>query len=72
MMEQVKIFSSAGDDVLLEYDPATANMDEINRAVDELEKQNGGRAFSMSSGEAVERITPETRDVVIVRPLAGG
>ena len=71
-MEQVKMFSNRGDDVLLEYDPATADMAEVNKAVDELEKQHGGKAFSLSSGERVETVTPDTRDVTIIRPIAGG
>jgi hypothetical protein len=71
-MEQVKMFSTNGDDVLLEYDPATANTDEVNEVVDRLERNTGGRAFSMATGEQVDRITPDTRDVVILRPIAGG
>lgn len=71
-MEQIKVFSSRGDDVLLEYDPATADMKEVNAALDKLETQFAGRAFSMASGEPVETVTPETRDTVIIRPIAGG
>lgn len=71
-MEQVKMFSFRGDDVLLEYDPATADMGEVNRFVDQLEKDTGGRAFSMATGEPVDHVTQDTRDVVIVRPRAGG
>jgi hypothetical protein len=71
-MEQVKLYGSTGHDVLLEYDPTTADMQEVNRVVDELERMNGGRAFSMATGEAVDHVTPETKDVTIVRPVAGG
>ena len=71
-MEQVKLFSARGHDVLLEYDPATADMAEVNKTVDELEKQFSGRAFSLSSGEPVETVTPETRDVTIIQLIAGG
>ncbi|HEX8838451.1 MAG TPA: hypothetical protein VF748_16025 [Candidatus Acidoferrum sp.] len=71
-MEQIKVFSSRGDDVLLEYDPATADMNEVNAALDKLEESVAGRAFSMATGEAVEIVTPETRDTVIIRPIAGG
>lgn len=71
-MQQITMFSARGHDVLLEYDPATADMEEINRAVDRMEKHVGGRAFSLATGEAVEVVTPETRDVTIVRPIAGG
>lgn len=71
-MQQVTVFSMRGDDVLLEYDPVTADMDEVNATIDKLEKEMGGRAFSLATGEAVDRVTPETRDVTILRPIAGG
>jgi hypothetical protein len=71
-MEQVKMFSTRGDDVLLEYDPVTANMDEVNGFVDRLERETGGRAFSLATGEVVDRVTPDTRDVTIIQPRQGG
>ena len=71
-MEQIKRFSSGGDEVLLEYDPATADMKEVNNALDQLEKQFAGKAFSLATGERVEQITPETRDVTIINQIAGG
>lgn len=71
-MQQVTLFSSRGDDVLMSYDEMTANMDEVNATIDSLEKQWGGRAFSLATGEAVDHVTPETRDVTILRPIAGG
>lgn len=69
---QVKMFSARGDDVFLDYDPQTADMKEVNAFVDKLERETGGRAFSMNTGEAVEKVTRDTQDVVIVRPIAGG
>lgn len=72
MTREVKMFTSRGDDTLLSYDPATANMEEVNAAIDKLEKEAGGRAFDLATGNAVERVTPETGDVLIVRPIAGG
>jgi len=71
-MAQVKMFSIRGDDVLLEFDPATADMKEVNAFVDKLEKDTGGRAFDMGTGNAVEKVGPDTGDVLIVRPIAGG
>lgn len=71
-MEQIKLFSARGHDVLLEYDPAAADMDEVNETLDKLEARYAGRAFSMCSGEPVETVTPETKEVVIVQPIAGG
>jgi hypothetical protein len=70
--EQVIVFSGRGHDVLLEYDPSVADMDEVNRVVNRYEKQFSGRAFSLATGEAVDRVNTDTRDVTIVRPLAGG
>lgn len=71
-MEQVKLFSASGHDVLLEYDPATADMAEVNATIDQLERTYAGKAFSLTSGERVETVTPETREVTIIRPIAGG
>lgn len=71
-MAQVKMYSSRGHDVLLDYDPATANMQEVNAFVDKLEKDTGGRAFADKTAEAVTEITPKTGDVTVVRPITGG
>ena len=71
-MVQIRRFSERGHDVLLEYDPATANMEEVNQFVDRLEKETGGRAFSIATGEAVDQVTRDTKDVHIVGPIAGG
>lgn len=71
-MEQVKLFSQRGHDCLLEYDPATADMQEVNEAIDQLERTYGGKAFSLESGERVETVTPDTKEVTIIRPIAGG
>lgn len=72
MRAQVKMYSVRGHDVLLDYDPATANMQEVNAFVDKIEKQTGGRAFADNTAEAVTSITPETGDVTVIRPIAGG
>lgn len=71
-MQQVTLFSSRGDTALLEYDPETADMEEVNKAIDQLEQTYGGKAFSLASGERAETVTRETTDVSIVRQLAGG
>jgi hypothetical protein len=71
-MAKVKMYSLRGDDVLLDYDPATADMNEVNAFVDRLEKETGGRAFEDPHGTAVNHITPETGDVTVIRPICGG
>ncbi len=71
-MKTVRVFSGAGDTAVLEYDPAVADMEEVNKTVDNLEEAMHGRAFDLTTGERVERITPETGDVTILRQIAGG
>jgi hypothetical protein len=60
-----------GEHVLFEYDPTVADMDLVNREIDSLERKYG-RAFSKVTGDAVDKVTPDTRDISIIRPLAGG
>lgn len=72
MTNKVKMYSGRGHDVLLEFDPATADMKEVNAAIDKLEKDMGGRTFADATGEVVNRVTPETGDMTLVRPIAGG
>lgn len=71
-MAKVKIVSGNGDEVLLDYDPKTANMKEVNTYIKNLEKSTGGRTFSETSGNIVTRVEPETGDVLHIRPIAGG
>lgn len=72
MKVEVKVYSSNGHDVLLAYDPATADMKEVNGFIQQLEKQGGGRTFSDATGEVVKNVTPETGNMTFVRPIAGG
>ena len=69
---KVLLWSSAGDTLLKEYDPATADMSEVNAFIDEMEKQHYGRAFNLETGEQIDRATPEDTEVHIVGPNAGG
>lgn len=71
MVQEVRMFTSEGDSVVATYD-TTADMTEVNALIDNLEKSVGGRAFSLATGDAVETVTPDTRDVFILRPIAGG
>lgn len=72
MKAVVRAFSASGDTTYLEYNTETADMQEVNAFVNSLEAQLGGRAFDFSTGEAVDKVTPEIREVMIVRGLAGG
>src|SRR5260370_20161770 len=57
MNAKIQTFSSHGDTTLLEYDPATADMDEVNREIAEYEAKTGAQPF---------------REVLMVPPIAGG
>jgi hypothetical protein len=65
-------FSSNGDRTLLEYDPATADMDEINRVIAEYEAKTGAQPFHMATGKRIEKVTREQNEVLMVHPIAGG
>lgn len=71
-MSKVKIVSGKGDEVLLDYDPQTTNMSEVNTYIKNLEKQTGGRTFSERTGDLVTKVDRETGDVLHIRPIAGG
>ena len=72
MKARILIFSSQGDTTLLEYDPATADMEEVNRVIAEYEGKTGAQPFDMATGERVEKITREQNEVLMVHPIAGG
>lgn len=71
-MAKIKMFSMRGDDVLLNYDPATANIAEINEELHRIEKATGGAAYNLDSGDRVHEITPDLNEVNIIRQQAGG
>ena len=64
--------SSRGDTTLLEYDPATADMDEVNKLISEYEAKTGAQPFDMTTGERIEKVTREQNEVLMVHPVAGG
>jgi len=72
MKAKILTFSSHGDTTLLEYDPATADMDEVNRLIAEYEAKTGAQPFDMASGERIEKVTREQNEVLMVHPIAGG
>jgi putative heme degradation protein len=72
MQREIRMFTNQGDTVVKTYDPETCDMKEVNAFVDTLEKQVGGKAFSLETGEQIDQITPETKDVFVLRPIAGG
>ena len=72
MTAKILTFSSHGDTTLLEYDPAAADMDEVNRVIAEYEAKTGAQPFDMATGDRIEKITSEQREVLMVHPIAGG
>ncbi|PYT81183.1 MAG: hypothetical protein DMG40_09980 [Acidobacteria bacterium] len=72
MTAKILTFSCQGDTTILEYDPATADMDEVNRVVAEYEAKTGAQPFDVATGERIEKITREQNEVLMVHPIAGG
>jgi hypothetical protein len=72
MKARIFTFSSRGDSTLLEYDPATADMDEVNRVIAEYEAKTGAQPFDMTTGERIEKVSREQKEVLMVHPIAGG
>jgi hypothetical protein len=72
MKAKILTFSSHGDTTLLEYDPATVDMDEVNKMIAEYEAKTGAQPFDLTTGERIDKVTPEQREVLMVHPIAGG
>ena len=72
MNAKILTFSSRGDTTLLEYDPATGDMDEVNKLISEYEARTGAQPFGMATGERIEKVTREQNEMLMVHPAAGG
>ena len=72
MNAKILTFSAHGDKTLLEYDPATADMEEVNKLIAEYEAKTGAQPFDMATGERLEKVTREQNEVLMVHPIAGG
>ena len=72
MKSKILTFSSHGDTTLLEYDPATADMEEVNKVIAEYEAKTGAQPIDMATGERLERVTREQNEVMMFHPIAGG
>ena len=72
MNAKIVTFSSHGDKSILEYDPATADMEEVNKVIAEYEAKTGAQPFDMATGERIERVTRQQNEVLMVHPIAGG
>ena len=72
MHAKIVTFSSQGDTTILEYDPATADMDAVNRVIAEYEAKTGAQPFDVATGERIEKITRAQNEVLMVHPIAGG
>ena len=56
MKARILTFSSVGDTTLLEYDPATADMEQVNRVIAEYEAKTGAQPFDMAGMPKGEQI----------------
>ena len=72
MSAKILTFSSDGDKTLLEYDPATADMEEVNKVIAEYEAKAGAQPFDMTTGERLGKVKREQNEVLMVHPIAGG
>jgi hypothetical protein len=72
MKSKILTFSSHGDTTLLEYDPTTADMEEVNKVIAEYEAKTGAQPFDIATGERLEKVTREQNEVLMVHPIAGG
>jgi hypothetical protein len=72
MNARILTFSANGDTTLLEYDPATADMAEVNRVIAEYEAKTGAQPFDMMTGERIAEVTRQQSEVLMVHPIAGG
>ena len=72
MNAKIVTFCSYGDKTILEYDLATADMDEVNRVIAEYEAKSGAQPFDMTTGERIEKVTRQQNEVLMVHPIAGG
>lgn len=72
MKARILTFSSVGDTTLLEYDPATTDMEQVNRLIAEYEAKTGAQPFDMATGEQLDKVTREQEEVLMVHPIAGG
>jgi hypothetical protein len=72
MTARILTFSANGDTTVLEYDPATADMEHVNNVIAEYEARTGAQPFDMATGERIAEITREQSEVLMVHPIAGG
>lgn len=68
MKARILTFSSVGDTTLLEYDPATVDMEQVNRVIAEYEAKTGAQPFDMATGKRLDKVTREREEVLMVHP----
>jgi hypothetical protein len=72
MSARILTLSSHGDTTLLEYDPATADMEEVNRVIAEYGAKTGAQPFDTATGERIQKVTRDQNEVLMVHPITGG
>ena len=71
MKATIATFSWQRDTTLLEYDPATADMKEVNRMIAKYQAKTGAQPFDVAAGEHLKEVTRAQNDVLMVHPIAG-
>src|SRR5260370_3847937 len=72
MKAKILTFSSHGYTTLLEYDPATADMEEVNKVIAEYEAKTGAQPFDMATGELLQKVTRAQNEALLIHPIATG
>jgi hypothetical protein len=47
-------------------------MEDVNQQIAEYEVNTGAQPFDLTTGERIEKITRDQKEVVMVHPIAGG
>jgi hypothetical protein len=72
MQKQIAKWNTKGDDIVRIYDDETADLEEVDQYIHDLEKTMGVRAFDSVTGEVIEKLTRENSNVDLVPQMAGG
>lgn len=72
MQRQIAIWNSKGDDILRVYDDETADMEEVDQYIHNLEKNMNVRAFDSVTGEMITKLTKANANVDLVPQISGG
>ncbi len=73
MKATLRRYDGSGDTVLLEWEPKTADMTEVNRVIEQYEQEAHGRKFDGKTGEVIDGpVDRSHEEVLLLDPIAGG